>query len=440
MSPRPTGIDGARETLHRFVRSVGQQGHRPAVAVVDQLVASTTTFLTGVIVGRGCTQEEFGLFMLGFSIVLVAIDVQTSLISSPYMVFRPRLHGRDERVYLGSTLIHGITLSLAISLLLGVATAVLLLSGGHVPLATATGVLALVISFILFREFARRICFANMQFTSALIIDGGGMAVQLGAMLVLAQHDLLSAAWTFVAIGFAGGITGIQWIVRARREIELRLEEVAGHFKQSWMFGRWITASGVLGTLSSNAYPWILATIQGTAAAGDWAACFGIASIASPALVGAQNFVGPKLSHSFAHGGVTRLRRVVMLLSGSVVLVTLVLTIGFMFFGGKVVALVYGSDYAGNGPVVMLLAVNVGMLAFRFLFSRALFVMEHSRTDFVMNAAGAPILVILGMCLTIFYGIVGAAAGLAAGNFLVAMMKFIAFNWLCRSPRQPEAL
>jgi len=56
------------------------------IALTDQAVASATNFLTGVIIGRACTKEQFGLYMLGFSIVLFVMSLQTSLISTPYMV------------------------------------------------------------------------------------------------------------------------------------------------------------------------------------------------------------------------------------------------------------------------------------------------------------------------------------------------------------------
>ena len=59
--------------------------------LADQGVSSATNFLTGVIIARACSKEELGLYMLGFSLVLFVTDLQTSLISTPYMVYAPRL-------------------------------------------------------------------------------------------------------------------------------------------------------------------------------------------------------------------------------------------------------------------------------------------------------------------------------------------------------------
>ncbi len=80
--------------------------HQGIVSLADQAVASVTNFVTGVIIARACSKEEFGLYMLGFSLILLMTDLQTSLITTPYMVYAPRLKGRAHALYTGSTLIH----------------------------------------------------------------------------------------------------------------------------------------------------------------------------------------------------------------------------------------------------------------------------------------------------------------------------------------------
>src|ERR1035438_208101 len=67
--------------------------HQSIVSLADQGVASATNFLTGIIIARACSKEELGLYMLGFSLVLLAGGLQTTLICTPYMVFAPRLKG-----------------------------------------------------------------------------------------------------------------------------------------------------------------------------------------------------------------------------------------------------------------------------------------------------------------------------------------------------------
>src|SRR5271156_525922 len=103
--------------------------HQGAVSLTDQAIVSATNFLTGVIIARSCSKAELGLYMLGFSLILLITDLQSSLISTPYMIYAPRLKGAAQALYTGSTLIHQLVFS--------VLTTVLLLGGA---LLTTAGI------------------------------------------------------------------------------------------------------------------------------------------------------------------------------------------------------------------------------------------------------------------------------------------------------------
>jgi hypothetical protein len=62
-------------------------------SLVDQAVASGANFAAGVIIGRVCSKDDFGLYMLGLSVALLLTSVQDIFIATPYVVFSPRLRG-----------------------------------------------------------------------------------------------------------------------------------------------------------------------------------------------------------------------------------------------------------------------------------------------------------------------------------------------------------
>jgi hypothetical protein len=85
--------------------------HKGALTFANQGVVSATSFLTSVAIGRYCSKDQFGLYMLGSSIMLFVADIQISLISTPYMIYSPRLKGDSLRLYNGSSILHQITFS-----------------------------------------------------------------------------------------------------------------------------------------------------------------------------------------------------------------------------------------------------------------------------------------------------------------------------------------
>jgi O-antigen/teichoic acid export membrane protein len=98
-----------------------------------------------------------------------------------------------------------------------------------------------------------------------------------------------------------------------------------------------------------------------------------------------------------------------------------------MFWGGRLVALLYGHQYAGNNLVVAILAVNLLVNAVAFSFSRGLFAVERADLDFLVNFAALFVMVTLGYWLVRAFGPLGAAIGLWAANFVTSAVRACVF-------------
>lgn len=394
-----------------------------ALSLVDQGVASGTNFLTGVIIARACSKEELGLYMLGFSLILLVTDLQTSLIATPYMIYSPRLKGSAHALYTGSALAHQLTLCFI---------AVLALIGGGIAVAHGLGpnglgpvlwALAAVVAFIMLRIYARQVCFACLKVKKVLFLDTSVAICQISGLILLADFGLLSAGRAYWVIGFACGTAVIVWLWVERPFYRLRINESFADLRKNWILGKWVFASGIVWTVSVNLYPWFLAFFRGTASTGVWAACLGVVALGNPAVMGVQNFLGPKIAHVYAEEGPRNLRRFIFKASAFFSLPMLFFCVAMAFFGGPLVALLYGDKYAGNGMVVALLAINLAVSAVAFSFSRGLFAIEHAGLDFVVNFVALFLMLTLGLWLVRSFGVLGAAAGLLGANLAASIVR-----------------
>ncbi len=386
------------------------------VTLADQTVASATNFLTGVIIGRACAKEEFGLYMLGFSIVLFVMNLQTSLISTPYMIYSPRLKGSAHVRYTGSTIIHQFGMSVIAVVALALGAVVLSLGIGPHGFAPVLWVLVVVITFILLREYVRQVCFANMRFKTALVLDSGVAIVQICGLLLLAHFGILSAGPAYWVIGLACCLAAVGWLILMRKTFDLHLTRAISDLKRNWSFGKWVFASGLLWALGMNLYPWILTFFHGTASTGVWAACIGVVAIVNPILVGMHNFLGPKVAHAYAQGGAITLRRFVFKAGVALLLMITPFTAILFLFGGSLIAILYGDKYAGNGLAVSILALNLLVSAVRFPIARALFALERADVDFYANFIALLVLFTVGLWLTKAFGPLGVAFSLLVSN------------------------
>jgi O-antigen/teichoic acid export membrane protein len=405
------------------------------LSLADQAVASVTNFATGVIIARASSKEEFGLYMLGFTLILLVTDLQTSLIATPYMVYAPRLQGRAHAQYTGSTLIHQVVFSLLATLVvIGAACAARLGVGPH-GLEPVLWALAGVGSLIMLREFVRRICFASLKLRTVFLFDAFIGVGQICGLLVLAHFRLLSASRAYWVIGATCGLAVLCWLWLNRHHYHLRIDESVLDLKRNLIFGKWVFASGLLWTASTNLYPWLLAFFHGAAAAGVFAACLGVVSASNPVLLGIQNFLGPKIAHVYATRGQIGLRKFVLKVSGSMAIPVALLTLILISWGDRIIGLLYGSRYTGNGRVVAILACNLLLSAVVFSFSRALFAIERADLDFALNFAAIFIMLTLGLWLVKTNGPLGAALGLIIAGGVTSVLRVGAFLKLTSGAR-----
>jgi O-antigen/teichoic acid export membrane protein len=397
------------------------------LSLADQAVASITNFATGVIIARATSKDEFGLYMLGFTLILLVTDLQTSLIATPYMVYAPRLQGKAHANYTGSTLLHQVLFSLLTMLVLICAACAARFGVGPKGLEPVLWALAAVASLIMLREFVRRICFAGLKLKNVLLFDAFIGMGQICGLLVLAHFKLLSASRAYWLIGATCGLAVLCWLWRNKNLYRLSLDEAVTDLKRNWIFGKWVFASGLLWTASTNLYPWLLAFFHGTAAAGVFAACLGVVSASNPALLGIQNFLGPKIAHVYATRGQAGLRRFILRISASLAVPVSLLALVLIVWGDRFVGLLYGSRYTGNGQVVAVLAVNLLLSAVVFSFSRALFAIERADLDFALNFAAIAIMLTLGLWLVKTYGPLGSAIGLLVAGSVTSVLRVGAF-------------
>ncbi|MGH9955504.1 MAG: hypothetical protein ACREBC_00045 [Pyrinomonadaceae bacterium] len=152
------------------------------VALLDQGVVSSVNFATGVIIGRVCTKEQFGLYTLGYTVLGFAMTSQACLISTPYTIYSPGLARRGTRPIYRK---HPRTPIRVLCADYGRRDDC---RNGDFPRCWAqrlvTGSLIVVIPFMLLWEYARRVCFAALRMKTALMVDARAAALQIYGLLL----------------------------------------------------------------------------------------------------------------------------------------------------------------------------------------------------------------------------------------------------------------
>lgn len=403
------------------------------IALADQGVVSAANFSTGLIIGRSCSKEQLGLYMLGLTVIMSIMNVQSSLISTPYIIYSPHLQGVDLERYTGSTFLHHLALSLLIIIILAITATILSLGFGPSGLAPVVKTLMFVSSFILLWDYARRISLAALKMKSALLLDSCVLALQVGVLLILAKLGYLSAARAYWVVGAACGVVTLGWLLLNKKNFKLSLNRAITDLLQNLSTALWIFGSGLLWMVSNYLYPWLLAAFHGTSSTAVWAVCQGVVGLCNPLFMGLQNSFTPQIAHAYAEGKIDALRRSALHSTVIMGLMILPFCMALLVFGGPLVSGLYGNRYAGNGLIMAVLAVNLLISSLAFVPARALFTVERADVDFRIGIVSLVLLFTCGIWLVKRFGPAGAAVGVLLRNCTYLVLLLAAFSSIVRS-------
>ncbi len=395
-------------------------------ALGDQAIVSGTNFLTTVLIGRACSQEDLGLYSLGFTFLIVLSSLQESLVNAPYAVFGNRLKDEPRKRLAGSVWVHHLFLLLILSLLLGITGLGSSLADGR-KIAWLLWVLALTLPFVLIREFWRRIQFAHLSMTNAWIMSACASVVQLSILIVLIGLDWINPFTAHLAVGAACLLVGIPALWFSRHLLSPCREQIWSDLRSNWKFGRWLMATQMVGVVHGFVSYWILAGIKGTEATGAFAACMTIVMLSNPLILGMANYLGPQSSRSFAEGGRSAVRTTVLkstiLLTGAMSLFVLFI----LLFGSQILTIIYGPQYAEHSTTIHILAFAVLVGAMGIATEHGLRAMERSDTSFLSGLCGFAVTITGGSLAIPHWGVVGAAIGYLLGSTTSSTIRAIVF-------------
>jgi O-antigen/teichoic acid export membrane protein len=416
------GVGQLRSRLGQRAGATIRQG---VTTVLDQGVASLTNFATGVIVARGASSDEFGLYSLAASVLLLLTGLQSALVSLPYNVYCMRVPDEERRRYTGDVLLHQVALSLGVAAVVAPAGLAVGWLGRGDGLAAVLLVVALVAPFALAREFGRQVFFTRLRFGSALRLDLAAAVVQLLGLTLLWTSGRLSARSAYVATGLASCVAAALWLVPARPLITLRPGRTTlAHFRMNWATGRWSLGATAVSVLAAQMYPWLIATSRGLAEAGTLAACAGIVAMTNPLLIGMGNLLSPRIMHAFSEGGLAAVERVARTGLLLFLLVMVIMCPLLFLAGGELLGRVYGPRYASNGFTLGLLSVALVADWISLPAHYALLVTDRADVMLKANLLVVAVNAVLGFALVRLLGPPGAALGLLTGNALASAFKW----------------
>lgn len=386
-------------------------GRLGMLAILDQCLYSGTNFLTTIVIGRLAGASELGAYTLAFSITVLLISLQRSLLVAPYVVIRGDL-SPDQQNDLRTAI------AWWAGLLAVVASLVILVAGISIENMTVMA-LGICIGAAMVRDFVRRIAFSDYRFTRVIIVDGSVAVLQLGGLFAIHQWAPmgypLNAPVALLWCGFAWGVVGLPGMFLSRHEFGSTSPRLKENLKLVWPTGRWIGLTQVISTMQAYAMPWVLAVFHSIELAGVYAACWTMVQVVSPAIEGVCNLLEPALASASNQSDRVAFNRVMTRVTLLFAILMAILIVGAIVLGDRLLGIAYGDEFASYQTILILLTVAAAIGNTSIPANKALIQRGWALANAGV-AAGSLLISVVTACVCLrWIGPEGAAVGLVAG-------------------------
>lgn len=422
--PLPTAIGASAGTEESVLRISALQRLRSKItgrfgyALADQVVYSFGNMVVAALVSRHCGQRQFGIYILTQRAMDVLIQLCNVFLWAPFSFNLAGTPADQRASYQGSMLQLQI---LACLLLTGVLTLAAyccrtnVQSDLHyvfVPLiATGGG--------ILFREFTRRMYFAQMRLREAFWTEVATVALQIAGMEWLLLNGRLSVATTLAVLCGGAVLVSLWWFATDAARLRFRVSAAWADLQLNLRLGRWFLGSNMIFTASSQCNPWILGVVLGGGSVGAYAVCESLVNIPRVALTSMQNVMGPATATAYAEGGPRLVARTVSRFDRFLCIGSLVFAVCIWLMGPSVARLVFHNVPSHSELLLGVLACNLVVYASTLAQSYGLTALGRADTTLFANALGLAVQALLCFFFVRWWAATGAASAMLVGSVVV---------------------
>jgi O-antigen/teichoic acid export membrane protein len=388
-------------------------------------------------IGRMCPKAQLGLYASGLSLILLVTAIQTALVTVPYTISTTQIPKKEHSLYKGSTIMQQMTL---VSLSMVVFCCIGLFGSGRAKgdLHNILLTTSLVSGIICFRDFARRVSYAELHFSFALVLDGMLSLMQLILIGVLTWKHELTAGRALLAVGLASLSASLMWLMVNWKTISFSFNHAVRSLHVNWVLGRWLLASCVMWSLSIDQYPWLITALRAPSEAAIWASAWGVMAFLNPIIMALNNDAAPRASNDYVIHGVEGLSHQIVRSAVIAGVITLPVLITLLISGARLVVLMYGAKFVGAGPIIDLLSLGAWFAAISLIFPYGMLALKRAEVDFAINLACIASFLAVGIWLIRVHGVLGAACSYLMVQTVALILRVVAFRCVVKSARSIE--
>jgi O-antigen/teichoic acid export membrane protein len=398
-----------------------------AFGLVDQGLSVGGMFLINVALARTQTKEQYGTFVLSYSIFTFLAGLHNAAVLEPFTVYASGRY-RDRfalywRVMMRSNLLAGLALSAGLLL-------ACLLFFWVAPSLNSPALLglALTVSLTLTGSFLRRSFYVVRQPASAAGTSLVFFITVASLLWFAATAHELNGFTVFLILALGSVISGLAYLRKLPfgKLQTTFLDSEPRYWREHWAYARWVLATAFVFQFMHQGYYWLLAGFLSVKEVGELKAMYVLIAPVEQVTISLSFLFFPALAAKYAQNMDAFLafwKRYALLVGG----LTLMFAIGVRVVGSRVIHILYAGKFDGLVPLLYLLAWVPLLIGIGNTMSEAIRAAEKPRLVFYAYLSSALATFVLGIPLVKFLGLRGAAWGMIVSGATYSVALFAAF-------------
>lgn len=417
-------------------------GMKSGIAIFDQSVFSSANFVSSLLLARWLDAKQFGEFAIGFTILILFMQIYTSFILEPIGILGPSNYSDRLVPYLRRHVNLLFALTVPVAILLAIIVVIISRLYESPSMLQTLFYSLLGLPLILFPLLMRRIFY---------VLQKPGFA-SLGSVVYFL--GLMGSLFVIKGVGKLTGTTGVLLVLCAslgsglvmlfflkNQQEDSRNIDIKSIFVEAWLFGRWLIASGVLIGLATQSQVYLSGMLSRLEDAGvirilqTYIQPMMLVSTALSALV------TPLIASDFAAGAYASMRKKMLLFMLVFGGLAGIYEICLIIWGESISAVLFANKYLMPKSQIATWGILPIILSLFWGGAMALQASKRPQAMFVISVFWSSFSIVPAFILIPLWGVWGATISMLMGFVAaLAITWFLYWLWVGRTITKKQGM
>jgi O-antigen/teichoic acid export membrane protein len=415
----------------KYFFDILQKKSTSVFSILDQAIVSGSNFIVMFTLARFLSPNEYGAYVLSFTVLLFINGIQMALSTTPLNVRGASLNENDLRYYIQSLLIFNVLCGVLITIILIISLLIMkVFYVDRVIIRTFSG-LSLSLFFIQIQEFFKRVLYFSLKVKEVFFIDAISNSILIFGIVMFYNLKILNSLSIYLLIGFVSLFSIALFFPKIYiylRKPYTKLSIISKSISWNIQYGKWTLGSHLLYWIGNQTYLFTATIYLSVVATAKIAATQNLVNAVNVLVMGIQNIAMPIASRKLHKQGLFALKQyikyLIFLIILSVGLYGFILTV----FGDRLMELLYNNKYSNVSILMMLWSISFLIASINRMFMIFLNAVEKNRINFYIYLFNAILSLGFIIPITKTFEIFGMAVWTIISSTIMLLVNVIVFT------------